>query len=65
MEQFDKMRGFFLNKIDILNSEVHDIKISTRKQIHYIEDELKQEKHVKELFLRQINELQRLIDNKL
>ena len=29
-----------------------------------IEDELKQEKHVKELFLRQINELQRLIDNK-
>lgn len=42
-----------------MNIEINNIKINSRKSILYIEEELSQEKHIKELFLKQITDLQK------
>lgn len=55
------MRTAFLNKIDILNADLNETKNTYKKQVFYLNDELKNEKYIKELFVRQISELQRLV----
>ena len=59
IEQFDTMRNAFISKIENMNLEINNIKINSRKTIFYIEEELNQEKHIKELFLNQISDLQK------
>ena len=62
IEQFETMRNSFLTKIELINSELNVLKSNSRKQLFYMEEELKQEKYVKELFLRQVNDLQKLVE---
>jgi hypothetical protein len=58
------MRNSFLSKIDLINAELSNTKLSYRKQIQYYEEELKQEKYIKELFLRQVTEFQKMFQVK-
>lgn len=47
-----------------MNAELNNTKLSYRKQIQYYEEELKQEKYIKELFLRQLTEFQKMFQTK-
>lgn len=62
IEQFETMRNSFIKKIENINIELVTIKSNYKKSIIYIEEELKQEKQIKELFLKQFSELQKLIN---
>ena len=62
IEQFETMRNSFIKKIENINMELVAIKYNYKKSIIYIEEELKQEKQIKELFLNQFSQLQKLIN---
>lgn len=53
------MRNAFIRRIDNLTQEYETARNDFRKQLFYIDEDLKKEKYVKEIFLRQINELQK------
>lgn len=53
------MKNKFIEKIDELNKEISSQKSEFRKKIYYLEEELTQTKEVKDLFLKQITELQK------
>lgn len=61
LEQFDVMRKAFIQKLEDMNSELMLVKNGYRRNIIYMEEELKQEKHIKDLFLRQIGDLQKMM----
>ncbi len=56
------MKSAFIKKIEELNEEINKIKIESRKKIYFIEEELTQTKNVKDLFLKQIIDLQKRIN---
>jgi hypothetical protein len=60
-EQFDIMKTAFVTKVEDLNSELNTQKIDSRKKIYELEEDLTQTKQVKDLFLKQITELQKKI----
>ncbi len=62
IEQFETMRNSFIKKLENVNSELVTIRSNYKKSSLYIEEELKQEKQIKELFLKQFSELQKLIN---
>jgi len=66
IEQFETMRLSFIKKIEEINIDVTQTKSTLRKTILYLEEELKQEKQVKEVFLKQLSDYQKIVqDNKL
>lgn len=60
-EQFDVMKNSFLKTVEDLNSDINNKKIEFRRKVYDLEEELSQTKHVKDVFLKQITELQRKI----
>jgi len=60
-EQFENMRKSFIKKIEELNEEIHRIKIESRRKINTLQEDLTQITYVKDVFLRQITELQKRI----
>lgn len=66
IEQFETMRLSFIKKIEEMNSDITITKSTLKKTILYLEEELKQEKQIKEVFLKQLTDYQKIIqDNKL
>jgi hypothetical protein len=63
-EQFDAMKNSFVKKIEELNNEMHGMKIDYRRKLYDIEEDLSQTKHIKDVFLKQITELQKRINIK-
>jgi hypothetical protein len=61
-EQFDNMKKSFLEKIEKLNDEMNKIKIESRRKVNNIQEDLTKVTHVKDLFLRQISELQKQLE---
>lgn len=59
IEQFEVMRSSFLKKLEEVTLELNNNKTNHRKSIFYLEEELKQEKQIKDLFVRQISNLQK------
>jgi hypothetical protein len=59
-EQFDTMKASFVKKIDQLNDEICTQRTGFRKKISYLEEELNQTKHVKDLLVKQVTEFQKL-----
>jgi hypothetical protein len=58
-EQFETMKDTFMQKIDSLNEEMNTIKIDSRRKVNNIQEDLNQATYIKDLFLRQITELQK------
>lgn len=58
-EQFDNMKNTFLKKIEQLNEETSQIKLDSRRKVNMLQEDLTQAVYVKDLFLRQITELQK------
>jgi hypothetical protein len=58
-EQFETMKDTFMQKIDSLNEEMNNIKIDSRRKVNNIQEDLNQATYIKDLFLRQITELQK------
>ena len=48
-----------MKKIEELNEEINKVKIDSRKKLYFLEEELTQTKNVKDLFLKQIIDLQK------
>jgi hypothetical protein len=61
-EQFDNMKNSFVKKIEILNEEMNSIKIESRRKVNMLQDDLTQAVYIKDLFLKQINELHKKFD---
>jgi hypothetical protein len=55
------MKTAFVKKIEELNEEINKIKIDSRKKLFFMEEELTQTKNVKDLFLKQIIDLQKRV----
>ena len=53
-EQSELMRKTFIEKIDDLNDELINIKQETRIKIYQMQEEIKEKKQLKELFLNQV-----------
>ena len=58
-EQFETMKDTFMQKIDSLNEEMNTIKIDSRRKVNNIQEDLTQATYIKDLFLKQITELQK------
>lgn len=56
------MKNAFIHKIEELNEEMNKIKIESRKKLNVTEEELNQTRYVKDLFLKQITELQKSLE---
>jgi len=56
------MKSAFIKKLEDLNEEINKIKIDSRKKLYYMEEELSQTKNVKDLFLKQIIDLQKRLN---
>ena len=57
-EQFDTMKNSFLNKIELLNEELNDIKHESRIKLYQMEEEMKECNYLKNVFLNQVISLQ-------
>lgn len=60
-EQFDTMKSTFVKKIEVLNDEINKHKIESRRKINTLQDDLTQVTYIKDMFLKQITELQKKI----
>jgi len=56
------MRSAFLSKLDLMNAELTENKATNKKQIFYLQEDLKNEKYVKDLFLKQVSDLKLLLE---
>ena len=54
------MKNSFVQKIDQLNEQLISEKSNYRKKVYYLEEELEKTKNIKDLFLRQLTELQKI-----
>ena len=61
-EQFENMKNSFLVKIKNLEEEGITFKTNSRRKIYNLEEELKQAVYLKDIFLRQITEYQKIYD---
>jgi len=59
-EQFDSMKNSFLNKVQELTDELIDQKSKSRRQIYLLEEDFKQASFLKDIFLKQITEYQKI-----
>ena len=62
-EQFENMKTAFVQKIEKLNEEVNSVKIESRRKINSAQEDLIQVTYVKDLFLKQITDLQKRLQN--
>jgi hypothetical protein len=53
------MKQAFSKKIQELNEEINDIKVDSRRKINNLNEDLNQVTYVKDLFLRQVTDLQK------
>lgn len=60
-EQFENMKNAFVQKIESLNEEVSSTKIECRRKVNNLQEELNQVTYIKDIFLKQISELQKRI----
>ena len=60
-EQFDLMKSTFMQKIESLNEEMNKTKIDSRRSLNSIQEDLTQVTYIKDMFLKQITELQKKI----
>jgi hypothetical protein len=54
------MKKTFVEKLDSLNEQLVTDKTNFRRKIHYLEEDLEQTKKIKDLFFKQVTELQRM-----
>jgi hypothetical protein len=55
------MKQAFTKKIEDLNEEMNSIKVDSRRKINNLQEDLNQVSYIKDLFLRQITDLQKKI----
>lgn len=56
------MKNSFVKKIENLNEEMNQIKIDARRKVNTLTEDLTQTTYVKDLFLKQITELQKKLE---
>jgi hypothetical protein len=56
------MKKAFMEKIEEMNKEMNRSIIDNRKKIYMIEEDLNQTKNVKELLLKKLTDLQKIIN---
>ena len=59
-EQFDSMKSSFLKKVTELSEELIQMKSQYRRQIYGLEEDHKQATYLKDIFLKQITEYQKI-----
>lgn len=59
-EQFDLMKNSFIDKIKEIEEEFNEYKITNRKKLYNTTEELKQATFLKEIFLRQLTDYQKI-----
>ena len=62
LEQFETMKSAFVKKIDDITLELSQTKSDSRSKIYSLEQELKESKHLKDVFLQQIIQLQKQLN---
>jgi hypothetical protein len=60
-EQFEQMKLTFTKKLESLNEDMNKIKIESRRKLNYLQEDLTQVTYIKDMFLKQITELQKKI----
>jgi len=56
------MKKAFMEKIEELNTDIHKMKVESRKKIFMLEEDLNQTKNVKELLLKKLTEVKKSIE---
>lgn len=59
-EQFDNMKKSFLEKIKDMEEDASGYKVQARRKIYTLEEDLKQATYLKDIFLRQITDYQKI-----
>ena len=59
-EQFSTMKNSFLKKITDMNEEFNQYKSQSRRKIYNLEEDFNQASYLKDIFLKQITEYQKI-----
>lgn len=59
-EQFESMKSSFLKKISDMDEEFSQYKLQSRRKVYSLEEEFKQAQYLKDIFLRQLTEYQKI-----
>ena len=62
LEQFETMKSAFMKKLETANEELSQVKSSTRIKLFNMETELKETKNLKDVFLKQVIQLQKKLN---
>ena len=62
LEQFETMKSAFMKKLETANEELSQVKSSTRIKLFNMENELKETKNLKDVFLKQVIQLQKKLN---
>ena len=63
LEQFETMKNAFVRKLEEINEELNQTKSETRVKLYNMEQELKDTKRLKDVFLEQVVQLQKQLEN--
>ena len=63
LEQFETMKNAFVRKLEEVNEELNQTKSETRVKLYNMEQELKDTKRLKDVFLEQVVQLQKQLEN--